>query len=117
LTFEGGVWKDGFRIRRTINYRNQFRPVFHGRIEPAPEGSRVHLRATPTLPATVFLCVSFSFDVAMLIVGLVRLARAGDPSFALFMLGFTLLGYLITMSGFWYDARKSKKVVREMLQA
>ena len=108
--FEGEISADGFHVRRVIGYRNSFLPVIDATVRDAGRGSRVEVRMRPfyfvyAFAAIWVLAVTIGFVTYGQLIGLV---------FAALMILFV---YAMTMGGFWFEANKQERTLREIFQA
>ena len=118
--FSGTVADGTFEISRVIRYRNSFLPVVCGRIEPQGAGSRIHVRMRLHLFAMVFMTVWMGL-VAVALVGILyvfALDQGGLDGIALLApLGMFAFGWALTTFGFWFEADKQERMLREMFEA
>jgi hypothetical protein len=108
--FEGSVTTDGFHVRRVAGYRNSFLPVIDGEIHAAGRGSRIQVR----MRMFVFVYAFLAFWIAALLAGAASFQSAPGFFFALLMLVFV---YGMTLGGFWYEANRQERTLREIFQA
>ena len=118
--FTGSVADGGFKIMRVIRYRNSFLPVVTGRIEPHDTGSRIHVRMRLHLFSAVFMAVWMGFAVVA-VAGFVT-AYASNPGnrdvgALLAPLGMAVFGWALTTFGFWFEANKQERMLREIFEA
>jgi len=83
--FVGIIDGERFRIRRTIDYRNNFLPVISGRIEPDAAGSRIDIvvKLKPAIAAVMILWLSAMSFAAAQVCGspYKRVRRKGWPGY------------------------------------
>ncbi len=105
--FEGEVAVDGFSIRRVMGYRNSFAPTVRGEIQSVGAMSRVIVTMRPFIAVLVFCAV---WSVAVL--GFLLTPGIG-AWFGMLMLAAL---YLMVMGGFWFEASKQERVLRQIFQ-
>lgn len=115
--YEGNVGRDEFNIQRVINYRNSFLPQIKGTFQRGRMGSEVHVKMRLNIFVLIFIslwmggvalaCFSILFAVN---------SSGGLGYFSLIPFGMLLLGYLMTILAFSYEANKSKKDLLEILK-
>jgi len=112
VPFLGTVTPTGFRIMRVIRGRDSFNPVIYGRFSPSGQHTRV--RVVMTLHPLVWVFEAFwsIFTGHLALAGLLN----HDTSDFYGGLGFFLFMWLMTVLVFYYDAAKSKRLLRESLQ-
>jgi len=104
--FEGEVTANGFRAQRIITYRNSFLPKVVGEITGAGSGSRISIIMQPNPFVFVFAVLWLIAASAALIAG----AFAVAPVLFLMLWG-------MAMIGFWLEAPKQERVLREIFKA
>lgn len=117
-TFEGVLSWEGFKIWRIIHYRNSFIPIISGSFEEGAPGVKVKVRMRLHLFVMAFMCVWFAVAGCVIILtGAALLSGHTAPSpmwfipFALFF-----FGWLLVSGGFWFEARKAKPLLMDLLQ-
>lgn len=117
--FEGTVAGTGFRMQRTIEYRNSFVPQLHGRIEPTPGGRArlvVSFRIHPAV--VVFVATWFSFLGCFGVAAIDQpTVGAGGPSPRLLLGGMLGFGVLLLFAGFMPEAHKAARLLVEIFEA
>ena len=108
-TFTGAVSEDGFRISRTISYRNSFLPLIEGRLRATPQGSEVRLLMRLFYPVLAFIAV-FAFTLVRM------LDNAGHDlgGYALFT---PLFALVLTLAAFIPEALIARRRIARALQA
>lgn len=115
--FEGTVGDGKFSISRVIHYRNSFKPILYGRIEPDEDRTQINVRIHFHPIIIAFSAVFFTaFGCGGLTTSLSLLA---EQEFAAAM-GFlpilpAMLFYTLIMFLFNMEIRKSFKQLREIL--
>ncbi len=116
--FEGEISGSSFRIRRIIGYNNGFLPVVTGTVEPAPEGSHIHIHMRLSLYTIVF-CAVWLLGV-VLIGGSLLLAAAMEQTLmspgALAPIAMVLFFVLLINGGFWIEAAMQKKMLADVFR-
>ena len=107
--FTGTVNADGFRIMRTISYRNSFLPLIEGRLRATPHGSEVRLRMRLIYPVLVFIAV-FAFTF-------VRMLENVGHDLEGYALIAPLFAMALTLAGFIPEALIAKRKIARALQA
>jgi hypothetical protein len=111
--FQGEVTGAGFRISRIILYRNAFLPAINGTIEPALNGSLIHIRMGLGPFTTLFSIVWLSG------VGLIGSSLLLQVSWRLILaqplmlmpMGMVAFFLLLANGSFWTEAGKQKKML------
>jgi hypothetical protein len=111
--FEGEVSASGFNITRVIGYRNSFLPLVEGDISADAGGSLIRVRMRPMTFVIVFL---FAFGIIPLSL-LPSAFSQGGLATATFPFFFVAFAYAMSMGGFWFEASKQERVLREIFQA
>ena len=113
--FEGEVTGAGFRIARVIRYRNSFRPVIRGAVEPAPGGSRLvaTLRLHPAV--VVFMLVWLGVALLVTVAMLALLVRGDAGPEALLGLLMLVFGWALATFPFGYEARVAREKLTRLL--
>jgi hypothetical protein len=118
--FSGTVTDRGFVITRVIRYNNSFLPVVIGTIEPQGAGSRIRVRMRLSLYAAVFMAVWMGLVSVALVGFVVAFAiepEGKDPIAILAPLAMFAFGWAMTTFGFWFEAGKQERMLREMFAA
>lgn len=116
VLYEGKISDSGFEIRRVIHYRNSFLPAIRGQFEPSPSGTIVRIRMSLNPLVAVFLSCWFiawySFSIPVFLLP----ALSGDISVETGMfLGMPLVVLFAFWCSFWYEARRSRKELTEII--
>jgi hypothetical protein len=111
--FQGVVTADGFEISRIIGYRNSFLPVVTGKVRGA--GSRSTISIEMKLHSLVIVLLIAIMVPFLLTVGF--LAFEPDAFETLSLLLLPGLAYLGVLWGFWFEAEKQERVLREIFRA
>jgi hypothetical protein len=116
--FQGEVAETGFRIERIIGYRNSFLPVVQGTFKFQGDGTVIEIRMRLNLFVAVFMCIWFGFVVlgigaitTELISGRTKMDRTMAIPF-----GMLIFGWALVSGGFWFEARKQKKILIAMFE-
>lgn len=107
--FEGTVSGDGFHVRRIIGYRNSFLPVIDGTIHAGASGTRIEVQMR------MFIFV-YAF-CAIWIVGALTAMFAGERIGLIIAPALLLFLWAMTMAGFWLEAGKQERTLREIFKA
>ena len=111
-----GVCQDAaFKLHRDIGYANSFLPVVRGRIvRRSPRETMVTLRMTLPLPTAIFM--AFWLSVVLLVAGVTmpQLFLHGRLV-ALIPLGMLVMGAAMVWFGFYPEARKAERAIRNVL--
>lgn len=108
--FEGEVTASGFNVSRVLGYRNSFAPRVLGEVHSLGGMSRIVVTMRPHAAILIFLAVW----TALFGVGLWFSGAGGSPWFAALMI---IAVYLMTSGGFWFEANKQERVLREIFRA
>jgi len=116
--FEGEVSYEGFKIMRIIHYRNSFIPIIRGSLEQGVLGVKVKVRMHLHPFVMAFMCIWFGgvgFAILSTGAGLISGYTAPSP---MLLIPFAMLifGWLLTSGGFWFEARKAKPLLKDLLQ-
>jgi hypothetical protein len=118
LPFQGDISRDGFRITRIIHYRNSFLPIVSGKYFPGPSGIVVEIWMGLHPLVIVFMCVWFGgvgFGAFAMLSGLVTGQVQASP-ILLIPFGMLLFGWALVSGGFWFEAKKQKRMLIEMFK-
>lgn len=106
--FEGTVRDDGFNVRRVLGYNNPFAPRVTGVVQGAGVGAQINVTMQPSIPV-------IAFAVTLLLVGLGGIIMGtGSPVMGAPLVVMLYLGMMI---GFWMEAPKQERVLREIFKA
>jgi hypothetical protein len=116
--FRGEAIANGFRLRRMIDYRNDFRPETICMLEPIGAGTRVTLKMRPAAITMVILCAIYAFALYVcVIMGSSYVAgKIGVDGFA-YAIGFAVFLYLLPAVAFEIDARRVTPTLRDAIAA
>ncbi len=120
-SYQGKIEGNQFKISRAIGYRNSFLPIIKGEIRSDLSGSSVAISMQLHILVMFFMIywlgnVGFSFLTSLDWAVYDLLTRGQADLFSLLPpAGMFLFGYLLTMGGFHFEARKSKKYLYELL--
>jgi hypothetical protein len=114
--FRGTVEGREFELVRVIRYRNSFLPVVHGRIEPAGDGSRVHVGMRLYPVVMVFLVLFAGMLGTQVVSALFTTSAVAGAQVRMlqFPLGMLAFLWVMTIAGFWIEARKQERMLREI---
>ena len=114
--FVGILTGERFRIRRAVNYRNNFLPVISGRIEPDAAGSRITVVVKVKPPVAVVMSlwlIAMSFGAA---VGVWRSVQTGEArGLAALLLPF--FGFALVGLAFVPEKRQDLQLLEETFDA
>jgi hypothetical protein len=114
--FQGTMEGTRFEFSRVIGYKNSFLPWVAGEVVPAGVGSRVQVRMQLHPLVQVFMAVWLGFVGIICIVMLAKLAQ-GESIGAVGIvvpLGMFAFGWAMTAGGFWMEAGKQERMLREI---
>jgi len=116
--FQGDISRDGFRITRIVHYRNSFLPVVTGKFLAGDSGTKVAIRLGLHPVVTAFMCVWFGIVGLAVVVALAGLPSGLAPTspVPLIPLGMLVLGWALVSGGFWFEAKKQKRMLIEMFK-
>ncbi|MFA6713805.1 MAG: hypothetical protein WCS27_00405 [Victivallaceae bacterium] len=117
-TFEGNISQEGFEIRRIIHYRNSFLPVIFGKFRPKASGTEVIIKMRPHGFVIAFMCVWFG---GVGLFGFIFFLGVLSGKTSLFptifiLIGMLVFGWALVSGGFWFEVRKQKPMLIEMLK-
>lgn len=122
--YQGKIRENEFEIHRWSSYRNDFRPMIHGNINPERGGSSVYVVMTMHWSMIIFMCIWLSlFLLALLasIVNTLTVSQSSVYSFNWFVCvapTFSLLFiYLMPLVSFKVEATKSRKFLGDLLES
>ena len=116
--YQGEFSYSNFKIWRIISYRNSFIPIIEGQITPAASGSHIAI----TMRLHRFVAAFMLFWLGGVSVGLVTFSLAAmrgkmKPLPGLLIpLGMLLFGIVMTSGSFWWEAKKTKPFLVEILK-
>ncbi len=110
--FRGDVSGSRFRIRRILDgtERNAFIPIVIGRIEPAGDGSRIHIHMRP-MWFIVFVMLAWIVFIIPDVRGVVLWSVLRTPWDLLFPFGMILTAAVVIGGGFWPEASRQKQML------
>jgi len=106
--FEGKISDDGFEVRRVLGYNNPFAPRATGLVNGAGVGSVIQVTMKPSI-------IVVGFATLWLALGLIGIGFGGGE----FWMGALLVAmlYVGLMLGFWMEAPRQERVLREIFKA
>jgi hypothetical protein len=113
--FRGEVSRDGFKLTRSIVYRNSFLPVIVGKFEPGPVGTRISVLMRLHLFVLVFITVWLSAAGLAALIGLRFAASRREFGPALIPVGMFAFGCILTSAAFSYEAAKARELLIRIL--
>ena len=121
--YHGKIEGKKFEISRAIGYRNSFLPIIKGEFKLTGGNTEITVSMKPHIFIILFMIfwlggVGYSFAVN-LDWAIYYFFTTGQTNFfsVLHPAGMFLFGYLLTMGGFVFEARKSKKFLIKLLNA
>lgn len=122
--YRGKITGYEFKISRWNSYRNDFRPIIKGRINPELGGSGVYVTMSMDLSVIVFMCLWLGFFLLISLASIGQVLAIFQSGFSLerlvsiaFPLGFLLFGYLLTIVSFKIEAIQSRKFLNNLLES
>lgn len=111
--FQGTLSETEFKLTRVIWYRNSFLPVVRGELRPGGGGGTI-VRLTMRLQVSTaaFMVVWIGF-VAVAVPWQRLYGPQGVNPNALTPIGMLLFGLLLTIVGFYPEARKAERLIRD----
>ena len=108
--FQGFINTNEFEVRRIIKYRNSFLPIIKGKFASHDLGTTITLTMQLHPLVLAFMCVWFGGTGLFLI----AFATAASPGVIgpLIML---LFGWALVTGGFWFEAKKQKEFLIDLL--
>lgn len=106
--FHGVVNETNFAISRVLGYNNVFAPLSTGTIDGAGVGSTVNVTMKPPLLVIGFYLVILTFGAIGIVV------NTGQYGMIALL---ALILYVLVMIGFWMEAGKQERTLREILKA
>lgn len=119
--YQGSVGMDGFFISRIISYRNSFLPEIRGEVSHEVVHTAVRINMQLALFVRIFMALWFGAVVVGLVLcvgAIINGVRAGSKFEPQLLVPFPMLvfGYLMVRLSFGYEANKSRKFLRDLLQ-
>jgi hypothetical protein len=110
--FQGSFDPPHFKVSRRIRYRNSFLPVIHGSLRTGSVGSEVRLVMHLHFLVLAFMCVWFGG-----VLSAVSLSDFAWDELHLLPLGMAVFGVVLTCGGFFPEAVKAARLLREAVGA
>lgn len=110
--FQGSFSPPHFKVSRRIQYRNSFLPVIHGSLGAGAVGSEIRLVMHVHLIVLAFMCVWFGGVLFSL-----SLSSFAWDEPHLMPLGMAVFGVALTCGGFFPEAIKAARLIREAVRA
>jgi hypothetical protein len=116
--FQGTISRDGFKMSRTIYYRNCFRPLVSGAFLPCDSGIKVAVRMNLDPFVTVFMCIWFGGVGLFWLIMFASVVSGNTPVSSDFFVPFGMLvfGWAVASCGFWIEAKKQKQMLIQMFK-
>lgn len=106
--FQGVVTDSSFAIWRVLGYNNVFARLSSGTIAGAGVGSQIQVTMMPPLLVVAFYLVILALGAISIVV------NTGDFEMIALLV---LILYVLVMLGFWFEAGKQERTLREILKA
>ena len=106
--FQGAVNESNFAISRVLGYNNVFAQLSSGTIEGAGVGSQINVTMKPPVFVIIFYLTILAFGAIGIATGSGDLRLIAFPA---------LILYGLVMLGFWMEAEKQERTLREILKA
>jgi hypothetical protein len=106
--FQGVVTDSSFAISHVLGYNNVFARLSSGTIAGAGVGSQIQVTMMPPLLVVAFYLVILAFGAIGIVV------NTGDFEMIALLV---LILYVLVMLGFWFEAGKQERTLREILKA
>ena len=117
-SYEGQINGKKFKIKRIIGYRNSFLPRIDGIIEREFDGLTIKVKMRLHIFVIVFLCIWCGGVGLACIAFLTQVFNhSGFNPVALIPFGMLIFVYALTMGGFKFESRKSKKDLQNIFEA
>jgi hypothetical protein len=100
--YRGEIFDDGFTIIRNIHYKNSLLPVIRGKVVSNPAGTIIEVKMRLLRFVSVFMFLSFGLMFLLIAVN-------GSAVTLLLATAMFIVGYVIAMIGYRYEAGKAKK--------
>jgi hypothetical protein len=121
--YEGSTNGNTFEMQRIINYRNSFLPVIEGRVEDNFTQRHVHVKMR--LNRVVMIFMMFWCGILLFGIGAMTFVSNADsnpkgevePVLKLIPIFMLLFGYGLTTFFFKLESKKSKKFIKDLLDA
>jgi hypothetical protein len=105
-----GARAGAFVLRHRRVYRNDMRPVFVLRVEPAGAGARIAVQMRPARATEIALTLVLAFFGAA-----TALVLRSDPLGALWPAALLVGGYAAWSAAFWLDGRGTQRLLADTL--
>ncbi len=106
--FQGVADDNGFKIQRVLGYNNVFAPESAGVIQGAGVGSQISVKMQPPVLALALFAGILALSVLGMVVG------GGELWMPLLL---TAMLYAMVMLGFWSEAGKQERALREIFRS
>ena len=106
--FQGTADDNGFKIQRVLGYNNVFAPVSAGVVHGAGAGSRIIVKMQPHLGALALFGGLLALGTLGMVLASGQLWMPLVPAAML---------YVMVMFGFWFEAGKQERTLREIFKA
>jgi hypothetical protein len=116
--YQGEFTYTNFKFWRIINYRNSFLPIIEGQITPSTSGSRIAVTMRLHRLVSVFMLIWFSMVIVGLVTFLIAVIKGkSEPIPALLIpMGMLIFGTVLTSGSFWWEAKKTKPFLIEIVK-
>ncbi|HET6989671.1 MAG TPA: hypothetical protein VFJ43_00030 [Bacteroidia bacterium] len=117
-TYEGEIRGNHFDIKRIIRYQNSFLPEISGVIVKNPEGTKILVKVKLHILVLILIGLVSAMAIAFLIAICFALSVWGHfQPVVLAPLGIMIFMYLMVTIAFHLECEKSKKDLKEILEA
>ncbi len=116
--FQGELLCNGFKISRIIHYRNSFLPIINGTIRASHSGFIISINMRLHRFVMAFMCFWFggvSIGMLTAIMGLLS-GKTHSSLILLIPFGMLVFGWALVSGGFWFEAKKQKRLLIEMFK-
>ncbi|MBL4660125.1 MAG: hypothetical protein JKY19_07200 [Alcanivoracaceae bacterium] len=109
--FLGQVNACSFKIQKSIRYQNSFLPIAQGKISNDGFYCVVTVTLRLSISTIVFMLIWFGYFIKMIIEYYVVTSEI-----QLLPASFLLFGYVLVMSGFWFDAPRTEQAIKDVFK-
>ena len=112
-SFVGRVDNNEFRISPKLNYRNNFAPVFTGKISEIETETVINIYVRPQTFVTIFMTIWMAFCGLFSFVSIIEIIMDGFRSFLLAPFIMLVFGYGVFNISFWHEEQTARQLLEK----